>query len=111
MSIFTRIWSGSEADEEMARASAKALDNEKIDTLVGQLKKLVRDADALQLAIDSLDADSAFSAGEVVEISYRFLGGTKPKSRKSAIAALGKERLRLSHARAKTATAAKSRTW
>lgn len=111
MSIFTRIWSGSEADEEMARASAKALDNEKIDTHVGQLKKLVRDAEALQSAIDSLDGDTALSANEIVEISHRFLGGKKPKSRKAAIAALGQERLRLSHARAKAATAAKSRTW
>lgn len=111
MSIFARIWSGSEADDEMARASAKLLDNEKIDKLVGQLKKLVRDGEALQSAIDSLDADESFSAGEIVEISHRFLGGKKPKSRKAAIAALGKERLRLSHARAKAATAAKSRTW
>ena len=111
MSIFSRIWTSNEADDEMARASAKALDNEKIGAIVGQLKKLVRDAEALQSAIDSLDADESFSAGEVVEISHRFLGGKRPKSRKAAITALGQERLRLSHARAKAATAAKSRTW
>lgn len=111
MSIFTRIWSGSEADDEMARASAKALDNAKIDALVGQLRKLARNTEALQSAIDSIGADDTFTASEIIEISHRFLGGKKPKSRKAAIAALGKERLRLSHAQAKAATAAKSRTW
>jgi hypothetical protein len=111
MSIFSRIWNSSEADDEMARASARPLDIEKIDALVDQLKQSVRDAEMFKSVVTSIDDDKSLSSAEIIEISRRFVGGTKAKSRKAAITALGQERLRLSHARAKAATAAKSRTW
>lgn len=111
MSIFSRIWTSSEADDDMARAGAKPMDLKRIDALVDQLKKTVRDADDFNSVVTSMDGDKSLSATEIMEVSRRFVGGIKPKSRKAAITALGQERLRLSHARAKAATAAKSRTW
>lgn len=111
MPIFSSARSDYEADDVMARASAKLLDSEKIDSLVERLKRSVRDAEAFKSVVSSIDDDKSLSAAEVIELSRRFVGGTKPKSRKAALTAIGQERLRLSHARAKAATAAKSRTW
>ena len=111
MSITPLAWSANEAIDNMARVSAKHLDVEKIDSLVHQLKQTAHDADEFNAIVSAITNDKSFTVAEVIELSRRFAGGPKSKTRKAAITALGQERLRLSHGEAKAATAAKSRTW
>jgi len=111
MSITSLIHSANDTVGNVTHISAKQLDSEKIDGFVDQLKQAAHDADNFKVVVSLITKDKSLSAAEVIELSQRFTGGPKPKSRKAAITALGQERLRLSHGEAKAATAAKSRTW
>ena len=102
---------GREADEDMARAKTKLTDATKIDAVVKQLKLTVKNVDAFKSVQASILADETLSAQDVIAIAFGFVGGTKPKSRKAALVAIGQERLRVSHAIAKGESAAKTRTW
>jgi hypothetical protein len=108
-----QLWGGhdTDEDEDMARANARPLDKVKVDAHVQQLKLAVRDPDAFKRLLTAIDADKTLSAAEVAAIAQGFVGGVKPKSKKAAITAIGQERLRLSHAKAKGESAAKTRTW
>jgi hypothetical protein len=104
-------WSGEqEAAEDMARVT-RPLDMAKVDGLVQQLKLTVKDPVAFKSVYTTLLADKSLGAQEVIEIAYRFVGGFRHKSKKAALAAIGQERLRLAHSKAKGESAAKSRTW
>ena len=106
-----QLWGGHDTDEDMARANARPLDKVKVDALVQQLKLAVRDPDSFKRLLSSIESDRALSAAEIAAIAQGFVGGVRPKSKKAAIAAIGQERLRLSHAKAKGESAAKTRTW
>jgi len=111
MSILTSWLGVREADEEMARANAKPLDAVKIDAYVKQLKLAVRDGQAFESVYTEIEGDTTLAAAEVVAIAQAFVGGSKPKSRKVALASIRQERLRVSHAKSKSESAAKARTW
>lgn len=106
-----QLWGGHDTDEDMARANARPLDKVKVDAFVQQLKLAVREPEAFKRLLTSIESDRALSAAEVLAIAQAFVGGTKPKNKKAAISAIGQERLRLSHAKAKGESAAKTRTW
>lgn len=97
-------------DDEMARAK-KPLDEAKVDDLVQKLQTSLTDAEDFRQIYLSIVNNDKLSTLEVVSIAHKFVGGQKPKSRKAALTAIGQERLRLVHAKAKSATAAKSKTW
>ena len=99
-----------EAAEDMARA-ARPLDTARIEELVAQLKLAVKDSDAFKSVYTELLADKSLTAEEAIEIAYRFVGGFRKKTKKAALAAIGQERLRLAHSKAKGESAAKTRTW
>lgn len=99
-----------EFSEDMARAT-RPLDAAKVDELVAQLKLTVKDPDAFKSVYTALLADKSLTAQEAIEIAYRFVGGFRQKSKKAAFAAIGQERLRLAHSKAKGESAAKTRTW
>jgi hypothetical protein len=99
-----------EATEDMAR-NAQLVDIAKVDELVAQLKLTVKDPDAFKPVYAALVADKSITAQEAIEIAHRFVGGFREKSKKAALAAIGQERLRLQHAKAKGESAAKTRTW
>src|SRR5579864_2594152 len=99
-----------ESAEDMARA-ARPIDSAKVDELVSQLKLTVDDPEAFKSVYTELLTDKSLTAQETIEIAYRFIGGFRKKSKKAALAAIGQERLRLSHAKAKGESAAKTRTW
>ncbi len=89
-----------ETAEDMARA-ARPLDSAKIEELAAQLKLTVKDPDAFKSVYTALLADKSLTAQEAIEIAYRFVGGFRQKSKKAALAAIGQERLRLAHSKAK----------
>ena len=104
-------WAGKqEAAEDMARAK-RPLDTAKVDELVQQLKLSVKDPLAFKCVYAELLADKSLGAQEAIEIAYKFVGGFRHKSKKAALAAIGQERLRLAHSKAKGESAAKTRTW
>jgi hypothetical protein len=106
-----RLWAGEqEAAEDMARAK-RPLDTAKVDELVQQLKLTAKDPLAFTSVYTELLADKSLSAQEAIEVAYRFVGGFRHKSKKAALAAIGQERLRLAHSKAKGEAAAKTRTW
>ena len=111
MGIIGNWLGGHEADEDMARANARPLDSARIEALVQQLRLTVKDADAFKPVYSAIALDTTLSAQDVIAIAQMFVGGTKPKSRKAALTAIGQERLRLSHAKAKGESAAKTRVW
>ena len=94
----------------MARA-ARPLDTARVEELVAQPKLAVKDSDAFKSVYTALLADKSLMAQEAVEIAYRFAGGFRQKSKKAALAAIGQERLRLVHSKAKGESAAKTKTW
>lgn len=53
----------------------------------------------------------SLKAQDVIAIAQLFAGGAAPKSRKAAITAVGQERVRVSHAATKSASAAKNKAW
>lgn len=106
-----QLWGGHGTDEDMARANTRKLNTVKIDAWVQQLKLAVRDPEAFKRLLASIESDRALSAAEVAAIAQGFAGGASPKNKKAAIATIGQERLRLSHAKAKGESAAKTRTW
>lgn len=106
-----QLWGGHDTDEDMARANSRPLDQIKVDALVQQLKLAVRDPGSFKRLLASIESDRAITAAEIALIAQGFAGGAKPKNKKAAIAAIGQERLRLSHATAKAESAAKTRTW
>jgi hypothetical protein len=99
-----------ETAEDMARAR-RPLDTAKIDELVAQLKHTVKDPDAFKSVYTALLTDKSLTAQEAIEIAFGFVGGFRKKSKKAALAAIGQERLRLAHSKAKGESAAKTRTW
>ncbi len=105
-----QLWGGRDTDDEMARAKTRTLDSMKIETLVRQLKSTVRDTDAFKAVYSSIASDKTLSTAEAIEIAYKF-AGARQKTKKAALASIGQERLRVSHAKAKAESAAKSRTW
>ncbi len=110
MSIL-QLWAlKQEAAEDMARAT-RPLDTAKVEELVAQLKLAVKDSEGFKSVYTELLADKSLTAQEVIEIAYRFVGGFRKKSKKAALAAIGQERLRLAHSKAKGESAAKTRTW
>lgn len=111
MAILGNWLGGREAGEDMARANARPLDAARIDSIVQQLKLAVKDADAFKRVYDSIADDEALTAQEVIAIAHKFVGGIKPKSKKAAITAIGQERMRVSHAKSKGESAAKTRLW
>jgi len=111
MAIFGSIWTKRETGEDMTRAATTTADDTRIDQLVIDLRASVRDVEAFNAVVEQIDDDASLSASDVIEISRRFVGGSRPKSRKAALVAIGQERLRKAHAEAKGARAAKSRTW
>lgn len=100
---------GAEAGDDMARA--RPLDAKKVTQLTNALRAAGDDAAVLKEAYRTICDDDSLSAAEVIEIAHQYLGGVKPKSRKAALSAIGQERLRLAHAQAKAASAAKVRVW
>jgi hypothetical protein len=110
MSILQSWGFKQEAAENMARA-ARPLDTAKVEELVGQLKLAVKDPDAFKSVYTELLADKSLTAQETIEIAYRFAGGLRKKSKRAALAAIGQERLRVAHSKAKGESAAKTRTW
>lgn len=111
MGIITAWLSGAEAEDAMVRANKRPLDTAKIDALVQQLKLSVRDAEAFNSVYTSITDDRTLTAGEVIEIAFGFLGGHRPKGKTAALAAIGQERVRIAHAKAKGDSAAKARVW
>lgn len=105
-----QLWGGRDTDEDMARAKTRTLDTTKIESLVHQLKATVRDTDAFKAVYSSIASDKILSTAEAIEIAYKF-SGSRAKTKKAALAAIGQERLRVSHAKAKGESAAKTRTW
>ncbi len=99
-----------EEAEDMAR-NARPIDIAKVDGLVAQLKFTVKDPDAFKPVYTALVADKSLTAQEAIEIANKFVGGFRQKSKKAALAAIGQERLRLAHSKAKGESAAKTRTW
>ncbi len=89
-----------ELREDMAR-KARPVDTAKVDELVSRLKLTVKDPEAFKPVYTALLDDKSLSAQEAIEIAYRFVGGFRQKSKKAALAAIGQERLRLAHAKAK----------
>lgn len=104
-----QLWGGHDTDEDMARASKRTLDAAEVDTWVEQLKSSLKDTKAFKAVYSGL-VDTTLSAADVIEIAFRFTGA-KAKTKKAAMTAIGQERLRVSHARAKGESAAKTRTW
>lgn len=102
-----QLWlGGQEADDDMARAEARPLDAAKIDSVVRQLKLAVADAHEFR----SVAEDRSISGPELIEIAHRF-AGIRAKTKKAALTAIGQERMRMVHAKAKAASAAKTKTW
>lgn len=111
MSILLNWLGGREADEDMARAKTKPVDEAKVNAFVQQLKLAVRDGNAFKGVYDAIQEDDTLSAAELGAIAQGFAGGVKPKSKKAALAAIGQERLRIFHADAKAKSASKSKVW
>ena len=101
---------GHEAGHDMARANARPIDAAKVDAHLRQLKAAVKDGDAWKAAYGALIDDASLSAQEVVAVAQAFVG-TKYKTRKAALTGIGQERMRVSHAKSKGESAAKTRLW
>jgi hypothetical protein len=110
MAIF-RSWAGEEEAAEDMACAKRPLDLAKVDELVRQLKLSVKDPLAFKSVYTELLENKSLGAQEAIEIAHRFVGGFRHKSKKAALAAIGQERLRLAHAKAKGESAAKTRTW
>ena len=102
---------GRDTGDEMARARTQAIDSARISQLADELRLAVTDKEIFNSVCDAIADDNTISAAEVIDIAHKFLGGSKPKSRKAALSAIRQERLRLSHAKAKGETASKAKTW
>jgi hypothetical protein len=111
MGILGSWLGGREVDEEMARTKAKAGDAARIEQLADELKLAVKDAAAFKAAFAQLAEDEGLAAADIIAVAHRFVGGRKPTSRKAALKAIAQERVRVSHAMAKAATASKVRSW
>lgn len=109
MGIF-QLWGSREADDDMARRQQKQLDSAKVDAWAHDLKASMSDAEAFAAVYAALACDKSLLTAEIVEISFR-VTGTRAKTKKQALASIGQQRLRLAHARAKSASALKTRTW
>jgi hypothetical protein len=102
---------GRQVGDDMAGAKARPLDAAKIEGYVSQLKRVVYDRPAFDAVFQSLIADKAVSASEMIEIARAFAHGVKVKAKKDAILAIGQERMRLSHAKSKSESATKAKGW
>lgn len=103
-------WFGGHESEDMPRAKARPLDMAKIDQHVRSLKAAVRDGDAWKPTYAALVDDKSLTTQEVIAIAESFVG-LRPKSKKAALTAIGQERMRVSHAKSKGDSAAKTRVW
>jgi hypothetical protein len=106
-----RSWADEEEAAEDMACATRPVDMAKVDVLVHQLKMTVTDPVAFKSVYTALLANKSVSAQEAIEIAHRFVGGFRHKSKKAALAAIGQERLRLAHSKAKGESAAKTRTW
>jgi hypothetical protein len=104
-------WLGGREAEDMARATSRPLDAAKINGYADRLKASVRDATAFDVAFAELVDDSSLSAQEVIGIAHAFVGGARPKTKKSALASIGQERMRVAHAKSKGDSASKAKMW
>ena len=110
MSILSNLLGWDQGDE-MARATTRPADQQKIDAWVSRLRLAARDNAVFGTLFSELETDATLQASEVVAIAHKFSGGSKPKSRKAAITAIAQERQRQAHAKAKGESAAKARVW
>lgn len=109
MGIF-QLWGSRGADDDMARRQQKQPDAAKIEARARELKAALSDTDAFAAVYGALNTDKALLTAEAIEIAYR-VTGTRAKTKKEALACIGQKRLRLAHAKAKSASAQKTRTW
>lgn len=109
MGMLATLLSGLDTGEDMSRA--RPLDAAKVSKLTSDLQSAVGDVDAFSSVCDAIRDDESLTAAELIEIAHKLLGGTKPKSRKAALTAIGQERLRRVHAKAKATSASKARVW
>lgn len=110
MGMFEEL-TGREDGDDMARTKAREIDETLIEEFVLRLKSTLTNADEFRIAFSELNSPAVLSGPEVVEIAHRLLGGLRAKSRKAALTSISQERLRLSHAKAKSETAARSKVW
>ena len=102
---------GREAGEDMARAKAGPIQAARVDEIVGQLKSTVGNADAFSRVYGALAEDASLTTQDVIAVAHKFVGGAKPKTKKVALIAIGQEWMRVSHAKSKTESAAKTKLW
>lgn len=99
-----------DTEDDMARAKARPLDEARIAAVVQELRLTIDKPPAFKPVFEALAGDVTLSAGDIIEIAHRLLGGARAKSRKAALTAIAQERMRLSHARSK-GQSAKVRVW
>jgi hypothetical protein len=109
MGIF-QLWSSRGAEDDMARNSRKQPDSAKIDARTSELKASMANAEAFAEVYGSLNSDATLLTAEAIEIAHR-ITGMRAKTKKQALASIGQQRLRLTHAKAKGASAQKTKTW
>lgn len=110
MSIL-QAWFRRNPEDDMARSKKLPLDNTKVDAWVSRLKLAARDAAQFDIALSDLEDDGLVGGAELYEITKKFAGGPKPKSRRAALLSIAQERQRMVHSKAKGASAAKTRVW
>jgi len=110
MTILSRLLGRTDGSEEMSR-SATVQVSPAVEELTQQLRANVADAASFADVVERIQCDDSLSASDVITIAHSFVGGRRAKSRKAAFTAIEQERLRLSHARAKSASASKSPVW
>ena len=98
-------------EDDVARAKAQPIDAKRIAAVVAELRSAIEDDGAYKSVVERLATDKSFAASEVVLIAHAFLGGVKQKNRQAAVSAIARRRLEIAHARAKEASAAKTRLW
>ena len=111
MGIMNQWFGGREGEDDMARSSTKPRDELGIEQLVDRLKHSVADANAFKATLSAIEKDKQLASAEVIDIAQKFVGGARQKSRASAISAIARRRLEISHAQAKGDLAGKTRVW
>jgi hypothetical protein len=106
------LWSGEcQVGEDMARSKSRQLNTDRIAMTVSQLKMSLHDAAVFQSWVEKIEADKTLSAAEIIEIAKLFVGGVRATSRTAALSSIVRRRIEMSHARAKSNLAAKTRLW
>lgn len=110
MTILSRLLGRTDESEEMSRAATVQV-SPAVEELTQQLRANVADAASFSDVVERIQSDDSLSASDVIAIAHSFVGGRRAKSRKAAFTSIEQERLRLSHARAKSASASKAPVW